>query len=126
MKRMMRIAVPTMFIALMATLSATPASAARGGKHVPPSTTGSCSVTPNPNTVGGQYTVVGSGFKTGELINVYVTDSHVMGAFMLMADASGSISVSSYSSWAGASTVTVYDNGGRKMIFLTSCTFDVK
>jgi hypothetical protein len=90
-----------------------------------PSTTATCSVTPNPVAVGGLYTFTGTGFRAGELLGVMVTDSHGTQAFNLQADAAGVAAVSSYASWAGTSKVTVNDIGGRKKIFLTSCSFTV-
>lgn len=110
--------------AMVAVLIAGTALAAKPGPA--PSGGGSCYVTPNPVAVGGQYTFWGSGFKAGELLGVTVSDSHGTQAFTLQADASGNASVSSYASWAGTSTVKVVDNGGRKKVFLTSCSFTVQ
>lgn len=87
---------------------------------------GSCYVKPNPNTVGGQYTVYGSNLKPNELIYVWVQDSHGTLVLFPPVDASGNFTITSYSSWSGTSTVNIYDNTNyRKPVFLTSCTFQV-
>lgn len=127
--------VATVVLAVMAAIVITPAFAAKGGgnhtgsgggKHGgTTSSTGSCTVTPNPVNVGAQYTVNGTGFTAGELLDVYVQDSHGTQALMTSADTSGNFSVSSYASWSGTDTVSVYDNGGRKMVYLTGCTVQV-
>jgi len=109
---------------LASTAFAIPAFAAKGGGGKTTGGYGSCSVA-GPVPVGGQYTVLGQGFKANELLNVYVQDSHGTQAFMLSADSSGAFSVSSYASWTGTDTVTVYDNSGRRMVYLTTCPFQV-
>ena len=108
------------------------AFAARGGgggnrPKPPPPTAGACSVSPNPVSVvaGGQFTFSGWGFASGELVQVNVSNSHGTSFFMLQADTSGNVSVGSYSSWTGTQTVNVYDNGGRNLVFLTNCSFEV-
>jgi hypothetical protein len=107
---------------------ASPADAAKGGGKPPSggtSTYGSCVVAPNPVAVGGLYTVQGTGFRAGEILNVMVKDSHGTQAFMIAADGGGAFAVSSYASWGGTSTASVYNNEGRTMSFRTSCSFQV-
>ena len=99
------------------------AMAAKGGKVT--GGYGACSVTPEAVPVGGVYTITGSGFKSGQLLNVYVQDPLGTQAFMLLGDSAGGFSVSSYAAWSGASKVSVYDNGGRSLVYLTSCSFNV-
>ena len=86
-------------------------------------TTGACSVTPSTVAVGGMYTINGSGFKAGELLNVWITDSHGTQTLFPPVSSTGAFTATSYASWAGGYTVKVYDNGGRSMVYLTSCSF---
>ena len=88
-------------------------------------TTARCSVSPSTVAVGGEYMITGSGLKPGELITVWVTDPHGMQSLFPPVDTDGTFTATSYASWAGASTARVYDNGGRKMVYLTSCGFTV-
>ncbi|MBI2865424.1 MAG: hypothetical protein HYX94_12795 [Chloroflexi bacterium] len=104
-------------------LVAVPAFASAGGKKA--GGYGSCYVTPDPATVGGTYTVFGSGLKADEFVNVFVADSHGTLAFALQADSLGNVTASSYASWPGTYDVSIYDNGGRKPVYLTSCSFQV-
>lgn len=90
-----------------------------------PSVNGYCSVSPNPNVVGGLYTISGWGLKPYELINVWITDSHGTQTLFPPVSSTGTFTASSYSSWSGTSNVTVYDNGGRKMVKVAACWFVV-
>ncbi len=100
-------------------------NAAGGGKPGGGTNSSRCTVTPNPVGVGGQYTIQGFGFTPGALINVQVKDPMGTMSFNPPVDSSGNFIVTSYAAWAGTSTVNVYDIGGRKMVFLTSCSFQV-
>ncbi len=108
-------------------LSASPAFAAKnaagGGKHGGggSSGTGTCSVTPNPATLGGLYTVSGSGYSASEVLNVDVVDSAGMQVLLTSADSSGNFHVSSYASYTGSYAVSVYD----KTTLKAKCGFTV-
>ncbi len=117
--------------ALTVAVTAGPALAAKGGNGRggggggTSGGYGSCAVTPNPVAVGGKYTVNGSGFKPYELVTVWVSDSHGTQVLFPPVSSTGTFSISSYASWAGTSTATVYDNGGRSLVYLTACSFQV-
>jgi hypothetical protein len=59
------------------------------------------------------------------LITLRVADSHGTQSLFPTVDTTGHFSASSWASWSGSSTATVYNNGGRKMVWLTSCSFEV-
>jgi hypothetical protein len=88
--------------------------------------TAACSATPNPVSIaaGGGYTISGWGLKADELVQVNISNSHGTSFWMLQADTSGKISVSTFASWTGTQTVSLYDNGGRSLVFLGSCSFE--
>jgi len=88
--------------------------------------TAACSATPNPVSVatGGQYVLSGWGLNADELVQVNISNSHGTSFWMLQADALGKIAVTTYASWTGTQTVSIYDNGGRSLVFLGSCTFE--
>jgi hypothetical protein len=114
----------TMVVALIFGLIAG-TTLAKGKPGGSASTTAYCSVTPDPNVVGGMYTVTGWGLKPNELVNVWVTDSHGTQTLFPPVSSTGTFTASSYSSWSGTSTVTVYDNGGRKLVKMATCSFQV-
>ena len=115
---------------LVVGLMAGTAFAAKGGggshKGGGGTATASCSVTPSPVSVatGGQYTLSGWGLKADELVQVNISNAHGTSFWMLQADALGKIAVSTFASWTGTQTVSVYDNSGRSLVFLGSCTFE--
>jgi hypothetical protein len=112
---------------LVVGLMAGTAFAARGGGKQPaPVAHGTCAAAISPVVRGTQYTILGSGFKPGEMITLWVTDSHGTQALFPPVDTTGHFSASSWASWSGTSTATVYNNGGRKMVWLTSCSFEVQ
>lgn len=108
---------------LIVGLVASSAFAGRGGKVT---AHGSCDPAASPVAVGTQYTILGSGFKPGELITLWVTDSHGTQAMFPPVDSAGNFRASSYASWSGTSKASVYNNGGRRMVWLTSCSFEVQ
>src|SRR6266516_7902006 len=103
-------------LALMFTPGA--ALAARGGNHAQ-----NAACTAANTTVGSQYTIFGSGYAAGQILNVWAQDSHGTQAFMPAADANGNFAVSSYASWSGAYNVSVYDPSGPKSTLLATCSF---
>ncbi len=117
---------------LVVGLIAGTAFAAKGGNTAPghghggsgtPSA-GVCSVTPNPVALGGMYTVNGTGFNPYEMVQVQVSDSHGTQVLFPPIDGTGTFTATSYSSWAGTSTATVYDSG-KTLLKVTSCSFQV-
>jgi hypothetical protein len=113
-------------------VSANNAFAAKGGNHggqggggetSPP--IGTCSVTPDPATLGDAYTVNGSGFGSGEVLSVDVNDAHGMTILLTSTDDSGNFETGSYASWTGTYAVSVYDNNAGSLTYLTGCTFEV-
>jgi len=72
------------------------------------------------------FTIAGAGFKSGELLNLWITDSHGTQSLFPSVGTDGTFSTTSYASWTGDSLVKIYDNGGRKMVFLASCAFTVQ
>jgi hypothetical protein len=110
---------------LVVGLVAGSAFAGRGGKNAV-TAHGSCAPDASPVALGTQYTVVGSGFQPGELVTVWVTDAHGTQTLFPPVDANGHFSATSWASWGGTSTATVYNNSGRRMVYLTSCSFDVQ
>lgn len=92
-----------------------------------PGSPSSCYVAPNPNSVGGMYTIYGFNLKPNLLIFVKITDSHGTQVLFPPVDGSGNFIGSSYSAWAGISTASVYDNTNtRKPVLLTSCSFQIQ
>jgi hypothetical protein len=101
------------------------AFAGKGGGGGKTSTAAHGSCTAADATVNDRYTIHGSGFKPGELLNVWVKDSGGTQTLFPPVDSSGNFSATSWASWAGAYSVTVYNNGGRRLVWLTSCSFSV-
>jgi len=102
------------------------AFAGRGGGKTTTAAHGSCAAAASPVAVGSQYTILGSGFKPGELVTVWVNDSHGTQTMFPPVDSAGHFSATSWASWSGAYTATVYNNGGRRMVWLTSCSFSAQ
>jgi hypothetical protein len=111
---------------LVVGLVAGTAFAGRGGGKTTTAAHGSCAPAVSPVAVGSQYTILGSGFNPGEMITVWVSDSHGTQTLFPPVDATGHFSATSWASWSGSSKATVYNNGGRRMVYLTSCTFTVQ
>ena len=113
---------------LVVGLVAGTAFAGRGGAGGKTTTTahGSCAAATSPVALGSQYTILGSGFKPGELITLWVADSHGTQTMFPSVDSTGHFAATSWASWTGAYTATVYNNGGRRMVWLTSCSFAVQ
>jgi hypothetical protein len=95
-----------------------------GGKPTTTSSHGSCVAADT--SVGNRYTILGSGFKPGELVNVWVKDSGGTQTLFPPVDASGKFTATSWASWTGSYSVSVYNNAGRRPVFLTSCSFSVQ
>lgn len=127
MGRSIRLVAAVAVLLILATVMVTPSLAAKhnnNGKGKTISTVDPvCSVTPNPVAVGGIYTVTGSGFTAGDPLSVFVSDSVGTNLFIPAADANGNFSVSSYASWSGGYTVSVYDTSGRKPVYEAGCSF---
>ena len=107
---------------VISALAASPVLA-RGNR--PRSGSGLCWVTPNPvsNDVVGQFTVFGSGFTPGQMLDVFI------GGAILMAQADSAGNWATWD-WAqffndGTQTVYVYQMGDRHMTVLASCSFQV-
>src|SRR5262245_35276459 len=56
------------------------------GSPVQPQGTEVCWVDPNPSTNGVWYTVYGTGFKPGQMVNVFVQDQYSTGILMATTD----------------------------------------
>lgn len=112
-------------------------SLAKGNPHASPTPAPACStdpqlgtsyvlnVSPNPNTIGGQYTISGGGFVNLTYMTVYVIDSHGTQVLFPPRDAAGNFSITAYSSWPGTSTVQINDQIRNKLKVVTRCTFQV-
>lgn len=96
----------------------------KGGGKNGGSFTGTCSVSPNPDTLGGAYSVYGTGFKANEVVSVNVTDQGGQQVLLTSADSSGNFNVGSYASYTGTYSVRVYDN--VTTTYITSCSFTVQ
>jgi len=89
------------------------------------STSGSCSVDPNPTTVGADYTLTGTGLDAYAIVNVLISDSNSVTSWNLQADASGTSVLVWHSYWTGTSSVTYQQNNGHRSTTVASCTFEV-
>lgn len=98
------------------------ALAAKGG-HRGAAATLACSVTPDPVSVGGQYTVSGGGYQPDLRVMVQSQDSVGSQYLGTTTDSAGAFSVSSYASWSGTYNVSVFDMSGSKPALVGSCTF---
>jgi hypothetical protein len=126
-----------MLVAGALAVSALVASLARA-KGSTGTTTYKCSVTPNPVTNAVTYTVSGSGFPAGMIVNLYIRDKvstfilyggNYAGG-MVAADKTFSIggigSAIYYPSNLGQKTVTVVNALDRRTKTLAQCTFIVQ
>jgi hypothetical protein len=126
------LAAAALAVAALTTLGASaPALAAKGGGGGKPAggggttTAGSCSVNPDPVTVGADYTLTGTGLGAGTLVNVLISDSGATTSWNLEADASGTAAVTWHSYWTGTSKVTFQVNGRHGFTTVASCAFAV-
>jgi hypothetical protein len=110
---------------VLALLSGTAFAGRGGSKNGGTTSTGSCTVTPNPVAVGANYTIYGKSLGANRLVNVQIQDVAGTTVFNLATNSLGSVSVTWHSYWTGTSKVTIYDSGGRSLVFLTSCSFQV-
>ena len=101
-------------------------------------TTYKCSATPNPVTNAATYTVSGSGFAPGMVVNLYIKDNvstwivyggtvpgGIVGGTGTFSIANISASVF-YPSNLGTKTVSVTNASDRRQTTLCQCTFSVK
>lgn len=84
-----------------------------------------CRATPDPVSVGGIYTISGSGYPTGKQLVIEVTDDHGTLVLFTGAKSDGSISASAYASWSGDHSVRIKDNSRRKPAVIGTCAFSV-
>jgi hypothetical protein len=56
---------------------------------------------------------------------VRITNGGSTTAFNLGSDSSGALSLTWHSYWVGGAKIDLFDNGSRKLKWLTSCTFEV-
>src|SRR5438093_12618211 len=117
-------------------ISALAASPALAGKNPCPSC--ACWVTPNPVTNAATYTVSGSGFPPGMVVNVYIKDKIstwiVNGSLYPggTVTANGTFSLGPivstvfYPKDLGTKTVSIVDANDRRTTTLTTCTFSVQ
>jgi hypothetical protein len=73
-----------------------------------PAPSPTCRVSPDPATVGGQYTVSGAGFPAGALTNIWVKDDHGTQVYLPAIEADGTFSVTGWASWPGPYEVQVF------------------
>jgi hypothetical protein len=100
---------------------ATAAGAAHQGSSGP-STSGSCSESPNPVRVGGIYTISGSHLPANQLVNVQVSDAKGAQVVTVMTNPTGTLFAPGHASVAGSYTVTI-GGGGRHGGGLATCGF---
>jgi len=87
---------------------------------------GSCSVNPNPATVGADFTLTGTGLGAYAIVNVMLSDSGVVSSWNLQADASGTSVLVWHSYWAGTTKVTYQKASGHHgSTVVASCSFTV-
>lgn len=89
------------------------------------STSGSCSVSPNPVAVGAQWTVTGSNLGANAIVDVLITDSAATTAFNIQADASGNLTDTWHSYNTGTSKVTMKEASHNKQVTVANCSFTV-
>jgi len=124
MSRKIMLLVGVVLIAAMVT-SGTALAAKGGGRRPPPTGTATCLVTPNPATVGGLFTVVGTGFAPGHAFDVFVEDGVATQIMFAASDGNGSFSTGDYAYRAGTSRVKVTDMWDRHQRVLATCSFQV-
>jgi len=86
--------------------------------------TGTCSVSPNPVANGAQYTISGTGYNPGQMLDVFSGDGGIVFA---QANGDGNFTTWDRASFlnTGTKTVNVYEMGDRHMTVLATCSFDV-
>jgi hypothetical protein len=89
------------------------------------STSGSCSVSPNPTAVGADYTLTATGLDAYALVNVLISDSNSVTSWNLQADASGTSVLVWHSYWTGTSSVTYQQNNGHRSTTVANCSFEL-
>ena len=114
-------------LAVAGLLGAAPATASRsdkGGGKTRSAGTGTCSVSPNPVANGTQYTISGTGYKSGQMLDVFSGDGGIVFA---QANGDGNFTTWDRASFlkTGTKTVNVYEMGDRHMSVLATCSFDV-
>ena len=125
------LAAAALAVAALTTLGASaPALAAKGGGGGKPggggtTTAGSCSVNPNPVTVGADYTLTGTGLGAGTIVNILISDSGTTGSWNLQADSNGTSTLVWHSYWTGTTKVTYQVNGRHGSTVVASCSFAV-
>jgi hypothetical protein len=120
MKRLTALLATTAALSLLLTAGTTSVSAA-GGK-VRPTGTETCWVSPNPTSNGQLFSVGGSGFRAGQVLNLRVDGLTLMTA----ADDTGSfLTPGTYANFriSGSKELKIYQSGDRHMTVLTTCTF---
>ena len=122
----------------MLAISALAASPALAGGRTPAPPPVQCVVNPNPVTGAAQYTVSGSGFSPGIIVNVYIKDK--ISTWIVyggntpggMVAANGTFSIGNinsnvfYPSNLGSKTVTVVNSMDKRCTALCTTTFTVK
>jgi len=119
-------------------ISALAASPALPGGGTTTTTAYKCAVTPNPVTNASTYTISGSGFPPGMVVNVYIKDristwiinGSLYAGGTVAADGTFSLSpiVSTvyYTKNLGTKNVSVVNSYDKRTTTLASCTFSVK
>lgn len=111
----------------LSTLAAAPGSGKGGqkGRNKPSSSTGQCSVTPNPVQNGKEtFTVNGSGFTPGITVDVLVAG----GMYLFgVVDDSGNFYTSAWAAFTqtGTQEIKVYKMGDKRETVLATCSFMV-
>ena len=86
---------------------------------------GSCSVSPNPVTVGADYVLTGTNLGANTLVNVLISDSNTTSAWNLSADSNGTSVLTTHSYWKGTSTVKYQVLQRHKYTVIATCSFQV-
>lgn len=82
-----------------------------------------CTVTPDPVTVGTKYTVAGSGYVSDQYLNVRVQDTHGTQVYIPPVKADGTFAVSGWASWPGIYAVSVLEYRHARMRLIATCSF---
>ena len=95
-----------------------------GNRRTKNAGTGTCAVTPNPVANGSQYTISGTGYQPGQMLDVFSGDGGIIYA---QADGNGNFITWDRATFQkmGTKTVNVYEMGDRQMTVLATCSFDV-
>ena len=100
-------------------------SAIAGKPNRTPSPTGSCVVAPSEVVVGADWTLKAQNLGADRFVMVRITNGGSTTAFNLGSDSAGSLSLTWHSYWPGTAKVELFDNGGRRLAYLTTCSFTV-